>query len=485
MEALGLTKSRFLQFFGLTVGVHLASYTSFGIILSVSFFCLGLLLLFYDEIKGISFFILSMLLFDDINKYDVDIPPLNSVFTIDFFGQSITMIWSIIMLLALMFSVTTVKRNAKVAFPIYILLFFLFIGLSRFYQFKNPRFTSDVAFIINILIGYAAGAVLLKSEERIKYFFGMVICIFLSKYIIITMHAIISSLTGVLYSFKGESAANYIIVPLILMTLIIFNYRLYFSKLEKWYAFLSLLFIISYLLITISRERILFVTFALIAYLVIYRKIQVVFYISFFLFLAIAILITYNPYMYDFVSWKLTSMLPTTDGTVNASSSVRLIELINIWREQVTSFYKLFIGTGWGGYFRDDYLPFPPEILGPTSFPADWIERNTFFRPHGTYLYVLLKYGLLGTILFYGSFVLFCGHKLFDKAIYQLPFNDRRSWGLRYIQIALCISLPISCLVIFTSKLQILCGFFLATIFYIHQIIRQKEKEIRDTNHKE
>ena len=178
------------------------------------------------------------------------------------------------------------------------------------------------------------------------------------------------------------------------------------------------------------------------------------------------IILQFNPNMYDFISWKLMSFFPSNEGSTNASSSVRLIELKNIWHEQWISFYKLFVGAGWGGYFTSAYTSFNANILGTTSYPPEWIVRDQFFQPHGTWLHILLKYGLLGLIMFYGSLVFYCWRHIFNKTIYSIESSKSTgsAWTLRYIEIVLSIILPISCLIIYTSKLQVLTGFFLAML---------------------
>jgi hypothetical protein len=196
-----------------------------------------------------------------------------------------------------------------------------------------------------------------------------------------------------------------------------------------------------------------------------------------FFIVAVLIIAELNENMYSYITWKLTTFLPNSGGVANPSPTVRYLELKNIWQEQLTAPYKLFIGTGWGGYFTSDNFPFSNEILGTNSYPVEWIERDNYFKPHGTYLYVLLKYGVLGIILFYGTIFLYSARNIFDKTIYRYSQAEKEIWGLRYIQVALAMTLPIVSLVIFTSKLQILSGFFMAMMFYAKMTINKSQNQ--------
>lgn len=466
MKQIGLRFPYFFLIFCLVLVVHIISYTSAGIILSSVFFTIGLFLIPLRLSWSLFFFLLSIILFDDINKYDVDIPPLNGIYTVNIFGFSISLIWSFLLFFLLI--LYSIKGNWKimVPLPIIIVVYFAFLGISRIYQFTNPTFISDIGFIINIMLGFLIGQFLLKSTDKIVNYIALIIFVFLSKYIIVTIDGVYSSLTGVIYTLKGESASNFIVLPIVLILLLLFNNRITLSKSAKMLVICSLLITSAYLLFTISRERILMSALVLIGYFLVYTRIKILLYAAFIFVFGIIGLAKFNPNMHNFVVWKLNSMMPYSEGKTNSSSTVRLLEFKNIWYEQKVSPHKLIIGTGWGGYFTSEHIDFDNKILGSTSYPMDWIENDTFFKPHGTFLYVMLKYGSLGLFLFYGSLILFSISNIFDKSIYHFE-NDKKNvglWWLRYIQIAIAISLPIVCLVIFTSKLQILTGFFIAML---------------------
>ncbi len=476
MKELGFSKKAFIVLFLCVIVIHLISYTSFGFIFSWLNIILGLFILMISPILGLVFYFLSLLINDDINKYDLDLLPLNSMLTVSIGGFSISLIWSVLIFIFLLVAKLISNRSKLIApLPLVIFLLFFFLGFLRIFQFRNPAFVTDIGFIINLILGYLLGERLLASPEKIRFYFGLILAVFISKFLIISGQGVVSSMSGVFYTLKAESASNFILLPIIFSLLILFKHGMKVSGSDKRIFLFILSLCIAYLFITISRERILLVAMALMIYLIIFKKIRVAIFAVLLLVLGFYLISFTNPNMFNFIVWKLTTMLPNAASNANASSSVRWIELQNIVYEQVSSPYKLLVGTGWGGGFTSEYAPFSASILGTSSFPAEWIAKDEYYRPHGTYLYVLLKYGLLGLILFYGSLIVFSFNSIskFKRRIGNMA-NDGINFNLEYAQwyilITVAISLPIVALIIFTSKLQILTGFL---IFMCYAITRQ------------
>lgn len=482
MEELTFSRFRLFLLALVTLVVYLLSYTDYGVELSFLFFTTAILLIAIRLKAAIPFFLFGVLVFDDINKYDNDMPPFNTLFTVTLGGVSLSMILTVIIFIFLLISLVGKHSDKwRIPHPMLVVLLFLLLGLLTIFQYKNDYFISDVGFVVNMLAGFLAGQALLQNDRRVRYYFVLVVTVLFAKYVFVTLDAIHFSLIGRFYSFKGESAANYIVIPLVMLLMLLFYKRLKLALNTRLLLSLALMFLFAYLFITISRERILLCALALLTFLVIYKKTRIILYFGVLTGLAILAISRYNPNMYNYVNWKLTTYMPSTSGRTNPSSTVRVIELKNIWQEQLEKPYKLFIGTGWGGYFTSRNFGFTKEILGTRSYPPESIERDTFFRPHGTYLYVMLKYGLVGMLLFYGSLIAYSAQNVYDKTIYRIhaaQADQQRAWLLRYIQVTLAIAVPLVSLVIFTSKLQILTGFFLAMISSSRKWLREMEQPV-------
>lgn len=480
MSELGLTRTNLFLAILLVVPTHFACYTIFGIYFSWAIFFLGVLILFLSPHWGLVFYFFALLVHDDINKFDIDEPSLNSIFTTSISDFSISLIWSIlIFVILILHRVNRIESGLNVAIPVGAFIFFFFLGLSRFYQFLNPAFIADIGFVINLILGYLLGERLLRKVSSVRIYFGFFLSVFIVKFSIISIQGVVSSISGLFYTFKAESASNFIVIPILLCLLVLFGHGLAVSKQGKTFFLLLMMLCLAYLFITISRERILLVAMALMVYLIFFRKFKVVFFAIFMAIAGFYIIQYTNPSMHNFIVWKLTTMIPTTDGnTLNASSSVRWIELLNICHEQIMAPYKLFIGTGWGGEFTSKFVNFSPEILGNSSFPNEWIAADKYYRPHGTYLYILLKYGLLGVFIFYGSLVYFSFTALKNWRKNQVLFSKGTISNLEkatlLIQLSVAFSLPLAALIIFTSKLQVLMGFLIYMVYIINKQFAQQ-----------
>jgi hypothetical protein len=472
MDSLSISKTRSAYLFLATLAIYIFSYWPLGVFISYCVFATGLLLIVVNFRIAVTMFFMTLLLFDDINKFDNDLPPLNTIFTLTIKGYSVSLIWTVLVFLGLMIYFLPKKlRSWRIPVPMTVIILFCILGLMTLYQYRNDNFISDIGFVLNIIVGFLIGQAVLTSEQRIRYYFAMVVVIFLSKFVILSLDAVLSSIRGIFYGFKAESGANYLLIPLVLILLFLF-YGRHRVKWEKPIYLTALVFLFAYLFITISRERILLSGMALLGFLVIYKQLRIVVYFSIFTILTILAIKEYNSNMYAFVNWKLTTFMPSSSGKTNPSSTVRFLELKNIWAEQLESPHKLFIGTGWGGYFTSRHYGFSKKILGTRSYPDIHIERDQFFRPHGTYLYLMLKYGTLGVLLFYASLVVFSIKNIYDRSIYYIANADNRVWLLRYIQISLAFSITLVSLVIFTSKLQIMTGFFIAMLWQTSKILK-------------
>lgn len=101
-----------------------------------------------------------------------------------------------------------------------------------------------------------------------------------------------------------------------------------------------------------------------------------------------------------FITWKLTSILPSTDGfdRRNMSSSVRYFEALNIYH-YLKDNNQLFLGVGFGGYFQDNYFQFANQVYDTFTYPDEWIDNRTLYKPHTYPTLIVLKSGVLGLVL--------------------------------------------------------------------------------------
>ena len=174
----------------------------------------------------------------------------------------------------------------------------------------------------------------------------------------------------------------------------------------------------------------------------------------------------WNQNVSNYLIWKINTFLPNNDDTtkiISMSAMVRLIELKNIISMHLDKIYTLFIGTGFGGYFTSEYFPYPFSLFGTSSYPDAWIINDQFFKPHGSLIFILLKFGISGLILMYGTAMY-----LSFQIIKKIP----KIWcSLTYKNIIISLGsfLPFIFLVNFTSKLQIFSGVFFGILLMFYR----------------
>lgn len=130
-------------------------------------------------------------------------------------------------------------------------------------------------------------------------------------------------------------------------------------------------------------------------------KILLEFFLIFFS--TLGILILYNPNVYGFLIWKLNVFMELLDAThdMSGSGKVRIYELLNVYRENMNSFYQYFFGKGFGGTYSFDYFPmYDVEALDLKSFSNDQLQTGIYYSTHSFSSYMLLKYGLVGLFVY-------------------------------------------------------------------------------------
>ena len=163
------------------------------------------------------------------------------------------------------------------------------------------------------------------------------------------------------------------------------------------------------------------------------------------------------PNSLNFIMWKVTSTLQSEQDSGISSSGVRLYELINIYGYLISTGNYIW-GVGLGGYFRDTYMPFAYTLYGASAFPDEWIAAGTLYKPHGTPLFLMLKFGFGGVIIYYISLIRF----MYVTTKYTNRINIEVIY--RYIIYGIVAFLPLLFYKNFTSKLQVTMGILMSLV---------------------
>lgn len=105
----------------------------------------------------------------------------------------------------------------------------------------------------------------------------------------------------------------------------------------------------------------------------------------------------FNERLFDFLLWKLTFFR----GEISDSGLVRIYEFYNIVAEGLANPLYLLLGKGVTGYFTFDSYPLPPRIvLDLKSYSLEEVLTGKIYHPHFFVNYLLLKYGLVGLMVY-------------------------------------------------------------------------------------
>jgi O-antigen ligase len=114
--------------------------------------------------------------------------------------------------------------------------------------------------------------------------------------------------------------------------------------------------------------------------------------------------------------------------------------------------------VGLGGYFTSEYVSYPFNMYGTSSYPDLWIDIDKFYKPHGSWLFILLKFGLFGFLIIFYT-VIALSYSILKQAMTNFEFTEYSS-----IIVAIASFLPFLFLVNFSSKLQVFTGVMFAII---------------------
>jgi hypothetical protein len=176
-----------------------------------------------------------------------------------------------------------------------------------------------------------------------------------------------------------------------------------------------------------------------------------------------------RPGSLDYVYWKLTSTTDLEYDTDLSSAAVRWLEWKNIVAHLVDK-RTLLWGEGLGGWFTDKYYPFSAWLLGGSSYPDEWILQGRLYKPHGTQLFVLLKMGVLGIILYFGTLLLLFLHSV-------RIFRRLNTIDFKYITLGIVAFTPFLLYKNYISKLQVFMGICLGIIAAIEALQWSSRRE--------
>lgn len=452
-------------------------------------FALGILLLFTKLQWGILFYISVCLLSSDTPGITEE---LISVHTISIGNFSIMVIWTLAVFFILIY--VLVYENSSVNFEknifdrgiIYLGGLFTgaaLIGISNLIE--NPRiYISDASFFINMAIAYfAVRMIFYRGRHLNTLFIFLVSCIG------------VRALAGVIYYILGIGAIKpHIVKPVTDSSGVLFHFLpllaiavLYFRGIERSTKYILIAFAIVgtfNVLFYASRGNLILMVVSIILLGAVlkqpgqkttelFRKTKKIFFRAIVLIVtAILIMNFYRPGSINYIWYKIRSTIEIDYSTKITSAGVRWLEAKNItshlWNEE-----SIIWGEGLGGWFSDNYFPYTTNLLGGDAYPDEWILQNKLYKPHGSQLFIFLKMGIMGIIIYFGILLW-----IFVKGLKLSRDINHAYW--RAIISASVIFLLTLYYKNFTSKLQIFFGILLAiisNIYFINYCNNQTQNE--------
>jgi hypothetical protein len=422
--------------------------------------------------KGSLAFLIAMIAIDDFPRFFSEklmaLNPFISIYTIDVSGVTLYLLlamYFVIVNLVWLF-ISESKRSNRILVMTSIapeIKMILGVGIGAALVggvnlLESARiYVSDLGFFINILLGFLIIRNLRDDEKLFRLAFYLLIYSIISKVVIVSLDATIFSSTLELVTI-APGTDGYLVGCVLIFSLLSLQ-TLGLKRSGQVVFFLSIIFVcLLYFILTASRGRMLVAAISLLIFLISIRKYQVALSL-FAIFILILVIIQNFDFEYiNYFLWKLNTFNSAQEG--GESSLVRVISFKNIMAQQLHTIYQLFVGAGLGGHFTSQYYPFPYSLLGADAFPEEWIIKDTFFKPHTVPLFILLKTGFIGLVIFYG-FILTKNFKDISLAQKYVCINF-------YNRIVLVLSpliLPLF-FVNFSSKLQLVSGALIGFIYF-------------------
>jgi len=480
-----LTTRLILLFAFLFTLVEISSYRNITLVPYVLFgFGIAILIL---KIKwGILYYLTVNLLSTD-TPYTYLTTGFSSVHTTQIAGMTIMSLWT---LLVLFWSVCHIMQKMRTkVFLSHIDKLMLIMGLLfgieavlglRHSNINLSVFISDFSYFINMGIAYLAVRLTCRDKHSLYVLLALVVACL-----------IVRACAGIIYFFVGigemaganvravtDSIRN--IFPLLILLNIAYFVRYPFSKdhvvrrLFMLGGIIGMFNLISYA----SRGNIVMTFIGFIILMLLSRNyksprrhlsfpfksfFKIVIPVIILLSLTLWSMETIRPGSSRYVSWKLHSLtMINSKGDKISSAATRWLEFKNIvpylWDRG-----SIIWGEGLGGWFTDEYYPFAASLLGGSAFKDEWILQGRLYKPHGTQLFILLKMGVGGLVVYYS--ILFM---IFIKGIKVSRIcNDPL---LRIFLLGIISFLPLLFYKNFISKMQVFMGILIGIIAVVQKL---------------
>lgn len=335
-----------------------------------------------------------------------------------------------------------------------------FLGAFRIY-------ISDLGFFVNILLGYMIVRSVSAVPGRFELFFRMIIFALGAKVFVVLFDVMTFSRgLGVVTIKPGTD--SYLAIAVVIYAAVSLQKRALSRPVSLVGMVATIAGTLGYYVLTAARGRIISGILSLAMYMVTVKARWWLVYAFLLALAGIAVLRFIPEQFVAYLSWKLGTFSASAEA--GESSLVRFVSLQNIIAQQFATVYQFFVGTGLGGYFTSRYVPFP-IVLTDAAFPDRWIASDTFYRPHGSLMFILLKSGTVGFILFYGTIFWQNARLLLHlRSVTGIPFELRR-----LLLVSAPLILPLM-LVNFSSKLQLLTGVMLGFTYFGQRRLREARR---------
>src|SRR5690606_4127007 len=249
---------------------------------------------------------------------------------------------------------------------------------------------SDIRIYINTGLGFLTVSLIIDDRSKLKKFFNAFVLILLTQAALTIIFSYFYSKSYLIYTFFSGSETYYNgIIVLYFISLLQAKKIRPTIRYNSLLVLMGVFVIILFLFVVPSRGRILALAVPLLLFLLYTKSWKLVVIIPILVAVALSIVDIINPNFYKYFLWKTSTFNPMAEGA--ESSRIRYIELVNILGELFSNPYHLIFGKGLGGYFETHFMTFSGIKLGDGSYPEKWIQEGKYYKPHGTYLYFLLK----------------------------------------------------------------------------------------------
>jgi len=342
------------------------------------------------------------------------------------------------------------------------------IGVANLVQFPR-EYIQDASYIVNMAIFYFFIRIAITREEQLRRVITFIIVCFGIKAVVGLVYYYLGIGThvgqNVRVIFDSGSALLGLIVFLCLgLLLYLPEMKLRYKTLLILFGFACVFNLVTYgsrgNLILAGIGGVLF--FVFVGKIKFRRAVRLKYVVTGVLVvvLSLGIINAIRPGALQFVVWKMSTLVELNPAKVSSYSSLspttRVIEAINIFYKELDEGSILW-GQGLGGWFNDQYYPFPFELFGKFAYPDEHILMGKLFKPHGTPLVIFLKMGLAGVFAYYYIMLLF-----FKETYVIFKRTNDRFW--KAVTLAILVFMPLFFYKNFTSKLQVFFGVTLAIV---------------------